>query len=67
MKKLMIAVLMACSFGVSAADVPTDEYRVEISGPNDIIVEFTPKGAPHMLCVVYDMGGKPTMQCFPKK
>lgn len=43
------------------------EYQPSSSNKYDRVVEFTPKGAPHMLCVAYMSGGRPTLQCFPRE
>lgn len=69
MKKFLVMILAVVSTSAAAyTDIdPTRIYEVETFGSNLIVVEFTPKGSPHMTCVSVDGNQGVGVSCYPKK
>jgi hypothetical protein len=67
MKKLIFALVIGItSIFAIAAESSHREYSVSKSGMDLQVIEFTPQGVPHMLCVYARAGYGGGLSCFSK-
>lgn len=65
---LILAIFSLSAFATGPTVEPTREYEVEKTFDTDLnVVEFTPKGYPHMTCLYVEGGNDGGLTCFPKK
>ncbi|CAL9979071.1 hypothetical protein VPHD148_0220 [Vibrio phage D148] len=69
MKHILAALALLFSFNaVAETTVSTKQYRLEKSMDGDPrILQFTPPGHPHMVCLTLDDGNGGGLTCFPKR